>query len=94
MYSPTTSRTLAMRIRRQLERLRDVVLQPNVRQMRPTMVWLMPVALAMVRVLQRVSPFGVVSIPFFGLESSPLRILPQLLATPGLSVPDGRPGRC
>ena len=63
-----------LRIRRQLKRLRDVVLQPNVRQMRPTMVWLMPVALAMVRVLQCVSPFGVVSIPFFGLESSPLRI--------------------
>ncbi len=63
MYSPTTSRTFATNWGSGdilYERLMWG-LSPNVRQILPTIVWLIPAFAAIVRVLQCVCPFGVVS---------------------------------
>ena len=66
MYSPTTSRTLSTSCGSG-EILNESVtwgLRPNVRQIRPIIVWLIPAFAAIVRVLQWVSPVGVVSSVF------------------------------
>lgn len=63
MYSPTTSRTLSTSWGSG-ESLNDSDtwgLSPNVRQIRPIIVWLIPAFSAIERVLQCVSPGGVLS---------------------------------
>ena len=66
IYRPTTSRIFSTSCGSG-EIVNDSVtwgLRPNVRQMRPTVVWLIPAFVAIVRVLQGVSPGGVVSSVF------------------------------